>query len=547
MAAPKLTGLKLGAALGAWLVILSTVPRSADSVLIRIDKRQRVAVLSAVMAQMTAVQELATAWLVEVPAPLVARLQALRLSFETLDDAPAGKAYYLVFAPQSEQIEALSAVGNVRLLDDGVGLFWGDAEDARELVPAEISLKRLSGPIRVPLAFLAPGRARAIERASGASTWAPFDQRIAEMVNQVSASQIGNLVAGLQSFQTRYTSTTNCEASGAAIYDHFRQLGLQAEADSFTFSASNYTTSNIIATIPGQVSPERVVIVCAHYDSTSNQARTAAPGADDNASGTAAVMEIARILGGYQFDFTVKLIAFSAEEWGLYGSRHYAQDARQRGESILGVINLDMIGFADRVPEDLDLIVNDRSDWLGNRYVAAAGRYAPLDILKAINASVTGSDHSPFWDQGYSALLGIEDVPLTNPSYHRPTDTIDTLNLDFAAAVTRASLAAVAELAQPVSPVAPPTGVQARSQLVRSLFTSRKMVVLTWNASPGSIAGYNVYRSLISHGEYQRVNASLLRSPYYVDRLLRSDVTYYYVVTAVDAQGRESNYSVEVG
>jgi Zn-dependent M28 family amino/carboxypeptidase len=547
MATPKSTVLKLGAALSAWLVILSTAPRSADSLLIRIDKRQAIVVPTAVMAQMTAVQELATAWLVEVPAPLVGRLQALRLSFEALDHPTAGKAYYLAFAPRSEQIEALSAVGNVRLLGEGVGLFWADTEDARERVPAEISLKRLSGPIRVPLAFLAPGRARAVERAFGAGTWAPFDPRIAEMVDQVSASQVGDLIAGLQSFQTRYASTTNCEASGEAIYDHFRQIGLQADVDSFTFSASNYPANNIIATIPGQVSPERVVIVCAHYDSTSNQAKTAAPGADDNASGTAAVMEIARILAGSRFDFTVKFIAFSAEEWGLYGSKHYAQEARQRGESILGVINLDMIAFADRVPEDLDLFVNDRSDWLGNRYIAAAGRYAPLDILKTINPSVTGSDHSPFWDQGYSALLAIEDSPLRNPNYHHPTDTLDTLDLDFAAAVTKASLAAVAELAQPVSPVAAPTGVQARSQALRSIFTSRKMVVLTWNASAGSIAGYNVYRSLTSHGAYQRVNASLLRSLYYVDRLLRSDVTYYYVVTAVDTQGRESNYSVEVG
>ncbi len=540
------TCLRATAAVAALVVILSTVTGSADSVLIRIDKRQGVAVPSAIVAQMIPVQELAAAWLVEVPAPLVSRLRVLRISFQTLDDSTAGKSYYLAFAPRSEQIEALAEIGDVRLLDEGVGLFWTDSEDARERVPAEISLKRLSGRIRTPLAFLVPGRARAVERAAAAGVWGPFEPRIADMVDQVSPSLIRGLIAGLQTFQTRYASTAACEASGAAIDESFRTYGLETDTDPFTFSAMNYATNNIIATIPGRVVPSRVVIVSAHYDSTSTQPRTSAPGADDNASGTAAVMEIARILAGYQFDYTIKFIAFSAEEWGLYGSRHYAQAARQRGESIVGVINLDMIGYADAMPEDLNVFVNDRSEWLGNQYAASAAQYAPLDIVTRVNASVTGSDHSPFWDQGYSALLAIEDAPLVNPNYHRLSDTLDTLNLDFATAVTKASIAAVAELAQPVSPVAAPTGVRATTQVVRSLFTSRKMAVLTWNASPGDIAGYNVYRAQTSHGAYQRLNSSLVKSLYFVDRLLRTDVAYYYVVTAVDTQGRESNFSDEV-
>jgi hypothetical protein len=505
MTALQSPGGRLAAAVAASLVVLSAAPCSQDSVLIRIGKRQPASVSSALMAQMTPLQELASAWLVEVPAPLVARLTTLRLSFDTLDWSTAGKAYYLVFAPDAEHIEGLAVVGEVRIVDEGVGLFWSGAEDAREIVPAEVSLKRLSGRIRTPVSFLSPARGRAIERALAMQRFLPFDARIAEMVDQVSQTRLSALVAGLQSFQTRYASTSNCEEAGAAIYDAFQQSGLQTEADSFTFSANAYTSSNIIATIPGQVAPGRVVIVCAHYDSTSSQARTAAPGADDNASGTAAVMEIARVLAPYQFDFTVKFIAFSAEEWGLYGSKHYAAAARQRGENIIGVVDLDMIGYADALPEDLDLFVNDRSDWLGDAYIAAANRYAPLGLTKRINPSVTGSDHSPFWDQGYSALVGIEDYPLRNPNYHKPADTIDTLNLEFATAVARASAAAVAELAQPTNPLAAPTGVQLRAQIVRSLFTSRKMVVLTWNASPGSIAGYNVYRSPVSHGQYQRV------------------------------------------
>ncbi|MBE3097083.1 MAG: M28 family metallopeptidase [Planctomycetes bacterium] len=534
------------ATIAALLIILTATPRSSDEALLKIDKRQPVAVPAADMAQMEVIQELANSWLVEVPSALASRLQVLGVSLEVLDPAPAGKVRYLVFAPSVDEISALAPLGTVWHVDTGVGLFSSRTELPREALPAGISLKLLSGPIRTPLSFQTPGLGRAVARPGEAQYQSPFDPRIAQMVSLVSSARLFDLIWGLESFQTRYTSTSNCEASGTSIHSYFRQLGLQAESDYFTFGAASYTTSNIIATIPGRVAPDRVVIVCAHYDSYSTQAKTVAPGADDNASGTAAVMEVARILAGYEFDFTIKLIGFSAEEWGLYGSKHYAQEAKQRGEQILGVINLDMIGYTDSLPEDLDIVVDGQSEWLGSRFVASANTYAPLLTLKVANASVRGSDHSPFWDQGYSALLGIEDVALKNPHCHKPTDTIETLNLAFANAVTRASIAAVAELAQPVSTPEAPGGILARSQTVSSLFTTRKTTVLTWNASRGDIAGYHVYRSLTPHGACQRANPSLISGTSYVDRFLPPDVSYYYVVTAIDRTGRESNYSVEV-
>jgi Zn-dependent M28 family amino/carboxypeptidase len=206
-----------------------------------------------------------------------------------------------------------------------------------------------------------------------------------------------------------------------------------------------------VATLPGKIAPQRVVIICAHYDSTSNQSTTLAPGADDNASGTAAVMEIARVLANTSFDYTIKFICFSAEEWGLYGSKHYAQEAKSREEKIMGVINLDMIGYADLMPEDLDVFVNQTSEWLANRHIIMGKLYGPLDILKTINPSMKSSDHSAFWDQGYNAMLGIEDYGLKNPYYHKTTDTFDTLNMDFATSVTKIALTVVADLAQPIT------------------------------------------------------------------------------------------------
>jgi Zn-dependent M28 family amino/carboxypeptidase len=322
--------------------------------------------------------------------------------------------------------------------------------------------------------------------------------------------------------------------------------GLRTEYDPFTFgSGGPYSSRNIVATLPGKTSPERVVIVCAHYDSISNQPATLAPGADDNGSGTAAVQEIARVLAGHAFDDTLEFICFSAEEWGLYGSDHYAQAAKARGEKIVGVLNLDMIGIPDPYADRLDLVVNTGSRWLFDRYTQAASTYAGMRTHEVLDNSWDYSDQSPFWDNGYSALCGIENEDPSSPYNHQTTDVLATLNMDFVASITRATLAAAADLAQPVSTPLTPSGLLARSQITSSLYAAVKTVVLRWNANSDPVAGYNVYRAQVSGGPYEKITASPASATEFRDRLLNPALRYFYVLTAVDAQGRESRASAE--
>jgi hypothetical protein len=109
-----------------------------------------------------------------------------------------------------------------------------------------------------------------------------------------------------------------------------------------------------------------------------------------------------------------------------------------------------MIAYTDVLPEDLDLFANEASAWLVYRFMLCAKQYVALDLSAALNPDVRASDHSPFWDQGYSAVLAIEDYPVKNPYYHKTTDVLATLNLDFAATVTKLVLAVAAGIAQPV-------------------------------------------------------------------------------------------------
>ncbi len=488
------------------------------------------------------VQELQTCSLVCAPRRSLNDLQKAGAAFEIAFSLEANQSYFLLHSRHPQPL--LPGARRLKCLQLEAGIWLLQARDPgfRAWLAEPFSLKAL----RLPPIFSGSDEAGTVSpRADQAKTRARLrpEAEIAVLVAQVSEERLSNDILALQNFKTRYASTPQCEAAGDFILERFQEVGLAAASDPFAFESA-YQSKNIVAVIPGMVAPEQIVLACAHYDSYSNDRFVLAPGADDNASGTAAVLELARILAGEKFDFSIVLLCVSAEEWGLYGSAHYARQARQEGAEIIGVVNLDMIAFPGASQRVLDVIGNYSSEWLADRFIAVAQPYVGLRLDKVINPSMVWSDHSSFWDQGYPALCGIEDSD--NPYYHRTSDTLDKLDLGFAADATRAALAVVADLAQPLGVLMAPTGLQARSQLSLALFTSRKTVYLQWDAGDDSQVGFHVYRASAAHGAYERLTGQPTAVNMFVDPLLLPDQTYYYVVTAVDQNGRESNYSREV-
>ncbi|MGE5361530.1 MAG: M20/M25/M40 family metallo-hydrolase [Bacteroidales bacterium] len=529
-------------AASALIFVVPAAPRTDGTVLVTIDKVQPRMPAASLVQQMRTVVELEDRWLVRLPATSLPELETGMIRHQVLDVDAYGTGLLLLGRATPEDVELLRQMGGVFALGDGTYLLATAAPPDRDRLPANVSVERIGDGLPVVPTFVRPNLARAVARRP-LTTNVRYRSPIADMVAQVNQNSLANTITALEGFKTRFATTWNCEAAGDVLFSMFADLGLSVERDSFTFGT--YRSNNIVATLPGRVTPSQVVIVGAHYDSYSNAASTAAPGADDNASGTAAVVELARIMAPYPFDYTVKFIAFSAEEWGLYGSKHYAQAARAAGEHIIGMVNLDMVGFTDTVPEDLDLIVNDSSGWLATAFINAAALYAPMPTVTRVNASMRGSDHAPFWDQGYSALCGIEDQTLVNPNYHKVTDTVSTLNMEFETATARAALATIATLAQPYNVLPPPQDVRAQAQTLATALMRARSVYLSWTAAPNA-AGYFVYRGVASHGPYQRLNSSPVKSTGFVDRFVPLATTCYYVVTSADAAGVEGNYSVEV-
>jgi hypothetical protein len=479
-------------------------------------------------------QELKTCYIGRLDRDEVAFLRGAGVPVTLLDRDIERKTYYLVRQGSNTTSGLLSGRGKVAAVEPGQLLFWTPTGDGAGAIPASLPRKRLAASSITSYLRSYP--------APSATSTRVRDPLIGAIVGAVSRENLRAVIKSLQDFVTRRTGTQGCDTAEIYVLNYFLKQGLSAGIQQ-TAGASGQA---VVGELKGTNFPDDVVIVCAHLDSTSPEPDILAPGADDDASGTAAVMEAARILARHPTDYTVRFIAFTGEEQGLYGSMGYASGARSAKERILGVVNLDMIAFADRMPEDLDVFVNPASEWMGYRISEDAGEYAGLSVRTVVDPSMVYSDHASFWDNGYAALMAIEDEPLRNPYYHTIGDTLDTLNLDFCARSTKAALATTAVLAQPVRlGPAPPLRLQAQSSFFSALLGTRKNIYLSWERKAGD-ASFNVYRTEIPHVLYQKVNEDPVRGTIYADRGVTRGVTYYYAVTAVDQAGIESNLSREV-
>lgn len=220
------------------------------------------------------------------------------------------------------------------------------------------------------------------------------------------------------------------------IVQKFEEYGYEPEIQKF----NNGRGENIIATKTGTLYPEKEFIICGHYDNMPSGNR--APGADDNASGTVAVLEAARLLSGFDFDYTLRFAAWDEEEIGLVGSNFYAQRAASEQKQIIGVLNLDMIAWDSNNDFRYSIATNALSQQFTNDFIATSELYQPQ--LSYGFHYTTASDHASFWQYNYPAILAIEDNDDFNAYYHTPQDDIDILNMEYYVSMVRASIANIA-------------------------------------------------------------------------------------------------------
>lgn len=270
------------------------------------------------------------------------------------------------------------------------------------------------------------------------------DPGVQAMVDAVEIPEMHSTVQYLQDLRTRRSDAPGARQAQEYLVQRFMDFGF-GEVETHSF---NNWSDNVIAIKPGLVHPERIVVLGGHYDSISRSGT--APGADDNGSGTAGVLEVARILSAYDFKSTVYLVGWSGEEQGLVGSAYWTARAASLGMQIDAYVNLDMLGYLEG-REDLDIISNQDSEWLRDLCFEAVPLYVPDLPMKDGFLTGGSSDHASFWAHGYPAVFFFEDSHSYSPYIHTSADVIG-LSLNSFAFMRRnvqAALAVTAVLAMP--------------------------------------------------------------------------------------------------
>ncbi|MBD0264476.1 MAG: M28 family peptidase [Tolypothrix sp. Co-bin9] len=234
------------------------------------------------------------------------------------------------------------------------------------------------------------------------------------------------------------------------IREQFEQWG---SVEIHTFEVNGKAYKNLILNLPPQ---ERFlkrnlppILIGAHYDAVPGT-----PGADDNATGVAVLLELARMFATEPAKYPLRLVAFDMEEYGLLGSADYAAKLKQEKRSLRLMMSLEMLGYCDATPgsqsypSPLERFYPNHGDFIaliGNlrtlpdlinlsrsiRQSGTPSEWLPVPNRGLIVRDTRRSDHAPFWDAGYPAIMVTDTANMRNPHYHKPSDTIATLDLNF--------------------------------------------------------------------------------------------------------------------
>ncbi|HEX6384818.1 MAG TPA: M20/M25/M40 family metallo-hydrolase [Anaerolineae bacterium] len=358
-------------------------------------------------------------------------------------------------------------------------------------------------PTALPLALqLAANRSREPVTDPTNDLVPAVDPEIVFLVENVSKQSLMGYVQTLESFGTRNTfSETELDdfGIGAArrwIFNEFLRVGngrLQVENQEYSFSFLGLTTTqyNIIATLPGTGNHPGVLVMMANYDSRADDwldGDSLAPGADDNGSGVAALLEIARLMSSRTWNQTIIFAALTAEEQGTFGSRYFVGDAFLDGLTVHAAINNDMIGGRTAIPQSVRLFAADLYtsnngqlaryiDYVGGLYLPTF----PVDMIDGLDRVGRWGDHREFLRAGYPAVRLIEseeDLSIQNST----RDTWQLIDYDYLRKVVRLNLVALANMvgAPPAStfPIVAPT-------------SDPGSFLVTWTPAPEA-AGYAI-------------------------------------------------------
>jgi PKD repeat protein len=386
------------------------------------------------------------------------QLQQAGVQFRILDkNAKAGKYYILSMFPRNEMVKT-QGMDNVLMNDGKQAVIRSTWQKVKSLLDEDIDVHQLE---ETPLVFK-----KASQRPFSSAMAVDYNATINQMINLVTQAKVDTYINNLTgenpvniggsdyTIVSRHTSSgTPLEKATQYVYEFMQGEGLAVSYHNW--SLSGYSGRNVIGEMTGTTQPNEIVLITAHLDNLPSGAVNY--GADDNGSGSVGVMLCAEIMTNYQFNRTIRFVFFTGEEQGLLGSNVYADLVYANGDNVVAVYNMDMLAYDGTGGPDLRLHTRTTSNpgydgdmVIANTFNDVLTAYGLDSVLNVIfdPDGITQSDHSPFWNNGYPAILGIEehDNDMT-PYYHTTGDRVSTLNMTYFTNFVKASVGTSAHLA----------------------------------------------------------------------------------------------------
>jgi Tol biopolymer transport system component len=310
-------------------------------------------------------------------------------------------------------------------------------------------------------------------RENGRRVFAPIATQVRGAVDEVDVGRIYAYQKALFDFDSKHITQPGNWKATEWLLEKYRSFGLEAHLQRFTtLQESEIEVANVVATVKGTVNPELIYVVGAHFDS-----RAEGPGADDNTSGTAMILEAARVLAKRPLPVTVMFVAFTGEESGLRGAREFGRRMKD-SIHVVGALNNDMMGWSN--DHRMDNTIRYSNAGIRDVQHAAAIHFSELITYDAFYFKST--DAHALYDAWGDIVGGIGSYPiLGNPHYHQPHDVLETINHRQLAETSKATIATIMLLASSPSRI---TGLTAAGKTA------------SWEAAPET----GVTRYVVKYG-----------------------------------------------
>jgi len=326
-------------------------------------------------------------------------------------------------------------------------------------------------------------------RAAGTRMFEPIAEKVRSVVDGVSIVRLYQYQEKLFDFDSKHISQPGNKLAGEYIYQTLKSFGYEPEYQWFEWR--DIRSANVLATLRGSEDPDVVYVLSSHYDSNQR-----GPGADDNSSATAVLLETARLLAGNPLPATIVFAAFTGEEAGLLGSREFVRQAVAKNMKIVGALNNDMIGWSN----DFRLDNTIRYSNAGIRDLQHAAAFLFSRMITYDARYVKATDAAAYYDAYGDIVGGIGSYPvLGSPYYHQPTDLLENINQELLVEAAKANTAAIMLLASSPS----------RVKELKIESAGEKTVELSWPANPEKgISGYEVVFGLAGDPASRRMTVS---------------------------------------